>query len=88
VSRDIEDKREYELIYISGWQGGARQVVVATFRLVSKIQGAGASFQLVLKIQRGCILLLVVARRKSGSWRFHPVDVGKDREVVTPSSCS
>ena len=25
---------EYELIYITGWQGGARKVVVPIFRLV------------------------------------------------------
>ena len=39
---------EHELIYIIGWQGGARQVVVAIFRLVPENQGVGASIQLVL----------------------------------------
>ena len=69
---------EHELIYIIGWQGGARQVVVAIFSLVPENQGVGASIQLVLAKTRGCSLLLVAARRKSGSWSFHLVGAGKD----------
>ena len=45
----MQTKVEHELIYISGWQGGARQVVVATFRLVPENQVVGATFRLVPK---------------------------------------
>ena len=30
----LQTDAEHELIYITGWQGGARHVVVAIFRLV------------------------------------------------------
>ena len=44
----LQTEVEQELIYITGWQGGARQVVAAIFRLVPENRGVGASFQLVL----------------------------------------
>ena len=34
-----------ELIFITGWQGGARQVVVAISRLVPENKDVGASVQ-------------------------------------------
>ena len=39
----MQTEAELELIYIIGWQGGARQVVVAIFRLVPKNKEVGAS---------------------------------------------
>ena len=36
---------ELELIFITGWKGGARQVVVAIFRLVPENKEVGASIQ-------------------------------------------
>ena len=44
----LKKEVERDEIYNSGWQGGARQVVVATFKLVPQNQGVGASIQLVL----------------------------------------
>ena len=44
----LKKEAEREEIYNSRLQGGARQVVVATFKLVTENQGVGASIQLVL----------------------------------------
>ena len=44
----LKTEAKHELIYILGWQGGARHVVVSTFKLVPENQGVGASIQLVL----------------------------------------
>ena len=40
---NIEERSKREEIYNLGWQGGARQVAIATFRLVPKNQEVGAS---------------------------------------------
>ena len=49
----MKTEAEHELIYISGWQGGARKGFIAPFRLVPINQGVGASIQSVLvKIER------------------------------------
>ena len=73
----LKTETEHELIYISGWQCGARQGVEASFRSVPIKQGVGDSIQSVLVKTRGCSFLLVVARRKPGSRCFHPVGAGK-----------
>ena len=79
----MKTQAKNELIYISGWQGGARQGVVASFRSVLVNQGVGASIQLVLvKAKRGYNLLLVGARRKLGSHCFHPVGAGKPNVIL------
>ena len=41
----LKTEVEHEIIYISGWKGGARHVVVATLRLELENQGFGASIQ-------------------------------------------
>ena len=39
----MQTKAEHELIYIIGWQGGARKVVVVVFKLVLENKEVGAS---------------------------------------------
>ena len=39
----LQKEAKHELNYNSGWEGGARKVVAATFRLVPENQGVGAS---------------------------------------------
>ena len=41
----LQTEAELELINITGWQGGAKQVVVAIFRLVPENKEVGASIQ-------------------------------------------
>ena len=56
---------ECEEIYNSGWQSGARQVVVATFRLVPENQVVGATFRLELENQGvGASIQLVLVKTK------------------------
>ena len=43
LTETLKKEAKREEIYNSGWQGGARQVAVATFRLVPKNQEVGAS---------------------------------------------